>query len=1688
MTASDGDPNPLITLLRECVVRIDDTAGRHWGSGFFLSPGRVATCAHVVRKAAGPLVSWRDLPSVGLLVSWRGLPSIAATVAGVEPSFDSAAGRDHYPLPDLAVIDLDASAAAWGHPCVRLAAGSPAPDGLGSVLYLAGYTDEYEAGVPVLTGVSTEFESEVREGTHTLYKLKRGQVSFGYSGSPLLDLGVGAVAGITEASRGVGTDLGGFAVPVAELTAAFPDVADANQEFHHQDRRWEAALEAHRVGIADRKGQRDRLGLKPAMLPSPRADSEISPALLLSPRFPIVGYVGRERLLEDLATWRERPVADAAPVGLWFVTASGGYGKTRLAVQACVEAEPLGWTTGLLRSMDASDASDDSIRALADWPGRLLLVIDDAEVRPRFVARLISQFAVRTARPPVRILLLVRRRAERKELLALFNEEREEELATLLDRAQVCHLEEDRAEVDRAELFRRASAAFAAWSASGAGANVSVQGSAEPLPSLRAPHFARPLYVLAAAYLHLNRQPAGTDADALGETDLLRALLEDHEALHWRRIAKKRDLPLEKEDQRNAVAVATLLTAEGDEEALAVARLIPHLADVSEPGLMAVARWLADLYPAASTGSRKLRIAPLEPDRLGEVLVADVLGRYPDLLPAAFDAGSDRQLAHALMVVTGAAVDSSAVRDQLRHALDERLVDLYVRGLGASSTEPGRVNPELFNAVVVAMLMSRPTTGAIAVDEMLNLALPSWLQDHAIGVVQLAVEGLRELASRDPAREPELVSALSRLSFRLSMTGRWEEAAERASEAVRRCRELVTDHPGSFQRPLAVSLIGLVGVQRKLRHRAETEEQADESVELCRALAAADPAGWLAHLAASLRNLAWVLSGGPRQAEGLAAAQEAVSIDRGLSAADPLNHLPSLAESLAALAVAHHKAGQPTSAADAAEEAVTTFRSLSGTRGDAYLPELAESLCILGNAQRETGQPDHALSTVSEAVAILRQLTGDNNVPSGYRAALARSLKALAAALDETGRLEEALDSWQEAAGIYRPLAIAKPDVYRPDLASALAGLGTTRWRARQLEGALTVADEAMSIHRSIAETRPEDYRPERARLLTHLAVYLADAGIADEALSIAREAVHEYRQLAAVSAAYRSDLAAALTNLAGFLDEAGHTDEAVRPATEAVGLYEARSDSIRFADMPMLARSLQSLANLLLAAGRSDEAVDQGQRAVDLLRLAADRSRGELPGLAASLLTLAACLNSVGRAEESLQAAHEAVGLYRELATDAPRAHAERLAEALGIRASLLGDVGRHHEAENLFAENLDHFAEAPDVVGPILLARGRWCMSCGDLSAAIDDLDGAVRVARATGDRSTRGQARRYLRHLRERDSSSFDRAWEERQRVPLPVWLSYLTDDDQLTGDVSNWARIRVPAKSRMYLEGHAGLLLSDEAEAALEHLIDVNPGTGLLENQLELLRAARADGIGNAYGDLTRQVLERERQVLEREKREILEAWLSQGSWQASRDFAVAHASDLVHPVTVTYFDRSCAEHPEIPSFRLHRGYLHFAAEAPDAAAGFRDAYDLGRDAGRLMAALTASDPLLPGRTRLALARMYSGNHASEPEAHFLLATVLLGGEEPGEEGSGPRAQSGPETPVEPAVVPVPEYLAEARVVLADCAGNAAPYERDDFARRLAAFTARRPGLEPHAVEFQRILTEQPGSGADPSDGS
>jgi hypothetical protein len=200
-------------------------------------------------------------------------------------------------------------------------------------------------------------------------------------------------------------------------------------------------------------------------------------------------------------------------------------------------------------------------------------------------------------------------------------------------------------------------------------------------------------------------------------------------------------------------------------------------------------------------------------------------------------------------------------------------------------------------------------------------------------------------------------------------------------------------------------------------------------------------------------------------------------------------------------------------------------------------------------------------------------------------------------------------------------------------------------------------------------------------------------------------------------------------------------------------------------------------------------------------------------------------------------------------------------------------------------------------------------------------------------------------------------------------------------------------------------------------------------------LALLRATRADGAEAAFQAHGQQLLQA---VVAR----ALHAWLATPNWTSSRDFAMAHSNELLHPVTLTLVDGLGDRAPGKKTVRLHRGLLHYAASE-----GFDAAYELLQDPRLRQAALEKAASGSPNEASLALARsLNSGRSDDDPEAHFtLVVTTLLAGDE-----------------------------GEAAAALADCADRAAPCERRDFVRRLEDLAIEHPGLGAAVPELGGIL--------------
>ncbi len=259
-----------------------------------------------------------------------------------------------------------------------------------------------------------------------------------------------------------------------------------------------------------------------------------------------------------------------------------------------------------------------------------------------------------------------------------------------------------------------------------------------------------------------------------------------------------------------------------------------------------------------------------------------------------------------------------------------------------------------------------------------------------------------------------------------------------------------------------------------------------------------------------------------------------------------------------------------------------------------------------------------------------------------------------------------------------------------------------------------------------------------------------------------------------------------------------------------------------------------------------------------------------------------------------------------------------------------------------------------------------------------------------------------------------------------------------DGALVGSVLEWVRAPDWEASRVLLEANLGELLTDAAEAALEHLIDVNPYASTLYEHLALLRAARAHGVADAY------VAHEEQRVAEYAI-DLLNAWIGTPTWNDSQAFAEQHEDELTSDQVAGALEAALAQGPDASDLRLHLGLLGLARSD-----GVPAAFAMLHGAPARRDALTSPAPDADPVRLLALARLDSGLDPDDPEAHFRLVAIAL--------------RLGDQT--------------EAEAAFRACAQHSAPYELADFRRRLGRLAADHPDIAPAVETLTAVGTGDP----------
>ncbi|MDA5144249.1 trypsin-like peptidase domain-containing protein [Streptomyces sp. AD681] len=273
----------------------------YWGSGFFIAPGWLLTCAHVVGKGGAEV--WRSRSPVG--VTWQGGTTTGEVVLAKPRPEPAQASRGRWDFPDIALVRVHGADDAR---CIWLSDRAPT---IPAPVSLHGWSRQTGA-LGLRHGVG---EASGRDGKALL--LTGALPVEGLSGGPVVDLRHGSVIAMNKGVR----QTEGAAVPVTALRELY-DVRGGDvlhtvmreHDLHHLARfnRPGGDTDWTRVqtGLRDpgapglTPAQRVHLYGHLAQLPPPSGPGEIAD-LVQEAKSRVVQSDFRSPFPEDLRTWRE---------------------------------------------------------------------------------------------------------------------------------------------------------------------------------------------------------------------------------------------------------------------------------------------------------------------------------------------------------------------------------------------------------------------------------------------------------------------------------------------------------------------------------------------------------------------------------------------------------------------------------------------------------------------------------------------------------------------------------------------------------------------------------------------------------------------------------------------------------------------------------------------------------------------------------------------------------------------------------------------------------------------------------------------------------------------------------------------------------------------------------------------------------------------------------------------------------------------------------------------------------------------------------------------------------------------------------------------------------------------------------------------------------------------------------------
>ncbi|MFE9791668.1 trypsin-like peptidase domain-containing protein [Streptomyces goshikiensis] len=914
-----------------------------FGSGFLVSEDTVLTCAHVVQGCR----------EVSVTAQGR---TVTADVSKVFPNHNPSEGI--YGFPDLALLHLREPQHLPG---VWLGDRAPQEGAEVVVHGFSHHTLEPDAQRDSL-------RLHVAGGSGQFVRLQGDQVVPGFSGSPVLDLRTGRVCGVLKTSRDDRQVAGGWLIPVDAVRNWFPDLGDANDGYHRPGTPWcDLAL--------DRDGRQARI-FGHFGRDRPRAITRPStPAQLLT--HGAMPFLDRPEL-GDLRAWCD----DEPDLLLRLLHAPGGSGKTRLATELCRGMHKAGWIAGFAekKTVERPEWLGEVTTALAAGIPALV-VFDYAQARLDDICALLDHVN-RHGPERMRLRLLLLARTDEPLWQALQSSVDDWALAD----ASVVQLTRTVPAPGGTSLAATAFEVFA--DRLGHPALAPPRGLEK-----RADREESLLGVLALALDAVLTLRQGRTWYSAG--DPLERLC-DHEIRVWHSslTAWLPGEPAFTGESGKRLAAGLLLVptlARGRQRADLVAVLEQvHTAAFPRrptPDMLRVGTVLGALYPAEDD-----QVAPLEPDRISEVLARRVLS-------APESSGHTNAYLTALLTPTR----PTSVEDRIAAATET--VEVLARARGCTGV--GRIADHPAHRALDTAL-------ARAVAEQPDVLLPALAVNGAVlpHAEPLAALMLAALESCEP---PLLASVESLLpSYPSSMS----------SVSVVVLRRLLDLPSADFtEADQLLRLRRLAGYSLRLddthhggADRGETAlTAARQAVGLSRDLVQ-QTGRHLPEYAAALHNLSLLLHHAGRTVPALEQSRSAVAhYDQLLTEAGPQDGLRQAvlldaAMALSLLAVLRLKDGQVDAAPDEAARSVRLCEEAGpGARHDDALLSCVE---VLAECNRRAGRIPEAVDAGDQAVTLLRELTERH--PGRYLSRLPEGLHQHALALAGAGRDREAYLAMRE--------------------------------------------------------------------------------------------------------------------------------------------------------------------------------------------------------------------------------------------------------------------------------------------------------------------------------------------------------------------------------------------------------------------------------------------------------------------------------------------------------------------------------------------------------------------------------------------------------------------------------------------------------------------------------------------------